>query len=367
MDHLQKIYIEPTTRCNLRCETCIRSVWCEPEGDMDWYTFKKILESLDGLPGPKTMAWAGIGEPLLHPQLPDMINGAHERGLRTEITTNGLLLDEVLAMRLLDAGLDQLSVSIDGVTESTYEGIRRGASITTVVENVRFLYRMSVKRAKPIRIGIVFVAMKKNIRELPSLGEIARAIGASFILVTNFIPYREDMVEEILYRVKPNLYESLGTPQFPLWIWPNMDFNSITYPPFGQVMSAYSNISFLDFYLGARSNYCPFIHAGCVAISWQGQVSPCPPLLHSYTCFIRKRPKLFYHCEFGRIGEESLSSIWNKDDFVSFRARVRSFDFPPCTDCGGCDLSETNETDCLANPFPVCGDCLWARGILRCP
>ncbi len=47
------------------------------------------------------------------------------------------------------------------------------------------------------------------------------------------------------------------------------------------------------------------------------------------------------------------------------RTCVRHFDFPPCTDCG-CELAETNEEDCLGNPHPTCGDCLWARGIVRC-
>ena len=53
--------------------------------------------------------------------------------------------------------------------------------------------------------------------------------------------------------------------------------------------------------------------------------------------------------------------------YVAFRRRVAQFDFPPCPDCGSCELVASNEEDCLGNPFPVCGDCLWARGILQCP
>lgn len=43
------------------------------------------------------------------------------------------------------------------------------------------------------------------------------------------------------------------------------------------------------------------------------------------------------------------------------------FDFSPCTDCGGCDLADSNQEDCIGNSFPVCGDCLWAKGVIQCP
>lgn len=334
---------------------------------MAWSIYEKILDDLDDFPGPKTIAWAGVGEPLLHPRLPEMVRAAHEKGMRTEITTNGLLLSHALSDSLLESGLDQLAVSIDGATYEKYEHIRRGSSLKSVIDNVNYFYRTSVKMARTVRIGVVFVAMSENIHELPEVGERAKEMGASFILVTNLLPYREDMVEEILYRVKPNIYESDGSPSFPLWILPNMDLNQATGGPLGAVFRSYSNISFLDLYLNGRSNFCPFVQAGTIAISWQGGVSPCPPLLHSYRCYIRKRPKWVFRCQFGRVGEEKLISTWERENFVAFRHRVRVFDFPPCTDCGGCDLVETNEADCLANPFPVCGDCLWARGILRCP
>ena len=69
--------------------------------------------------------------------------------------------------------------------------------------------------------------------------------------------------------------------------------------------------------------------------------------------------------EVGRLPDESLAAVWAKPDYVAFRERVRRFDFPPCTDCG-CELAESNEEDCLGNPHPTCGDCLWARGVVRC-
>lgn len=402
MNELSKIYIEPTNRCNLKCVTCIRNSWDEPFGDMDWSVYQTLIDGLADFPEAKTIAFAGLGEPLLHPRLPEMIRLAHERGLRTEMTSNALLLTPEMARRLIDAGLDQFAVSIDGASDDIYENIRPGSSLEQITTNVKHLYRLSKAKAQAqirigdgisenpdsslkqittnvayfhqlsraqaqIRIGIVFVAMRRNIHGLPSIQQIARKIKASFILVTNVLPYTADLQDEILYKLRPSTSENKGRPYLPLWILPNMDFSEETMKPLSKIFRSQANLAFLDFPLSMRNNYCPFVRAGSVSVGWHGGISPCPPLMHSYTCFIRNREKRFLSCEYGRLTDHPLHTIWSDPVFISFRNRVRTFDFPPCTDCGGCHLAETNEEDCNNNKFPVCGDCLWARGVLRCP
>jgi hypothetical protein len=80
---------------------------------------------------------------------------------------------------------------------------------------------------------------------------------------------------------------------------------------------------------------------------------------------VRGREKLMKRWEIECLPAESLATVWQKPDYVAFRDRVRRFDFPPCTDCA-CELAESNEEDCFGNPHPTCGDCLWARGVVRC-
>jgi sulfatase maturation enzyme AslB (radical SAM superfamily) len=46
----RKLYIEPTTGCNLHCRTCIRNVWGDPEAKMSMDTFWRVVDSLEGLP-----------------------------------------------------------------------------------------------------------------------------------------------------------------------------------------------------------------------------------------------------------------------------------------------------------------------------
>ena len=367
MDELNKIYVEPTSRCNLTCVTCIRNSWEEPCGDMDESVYRVLIDSLEAFPGPKTIAFAGLGEPLLHARLPDMVALAHKRGLRTEMTSNAMLLTSSLAERLVAAGLDQLTVSIDGASDEAHGAIRPGASLEAITTNVRTIHRLSAEAsATPLLIGIEFVAMKRNVHHLPGLREIAWRVGASFILVTNVLPYTAELQDEILYNLGPVSYEGDGSPDVPLWILPHMDWNRETQEPLARIMRLQPKWSFLDIRMNQRNNHCPFVMTGSMAVAWHGGVSPCPALLHSYRCFIRGRKKVFNRCEFGRLPGKSLLEIWLDPEYAAFRGRVRAFDFSPCSDCGGCDLSEQNEKDCFGNPFPVCGDCLWARGVLRC-
>jgi MoaA/NifB/PqqE/SkfB family radical SAM enzyme len=381
MDELNKIYVEPTNRCNLTCVTCIRHSWDEPFGDMDWPVYRALIDGLAEFIGPKTIAFAGLGEPLLHEKLPEMIRLAHDRGMRTEMTSNAMLLTPSLAASLVDAGLDQFTVSIDGASDCSHGAIRPGASLEEITDNVRTLYRWSEKKRTtqlnieselglgplaPLRIGIEFVAMKRNIHELPAIRKIASEIQASFILVTNLLPYTAEIQNEILYSVGPTSYEGQGWVGNPLWILPKMDWSRETQETLSTIMRNQANLSYLDINMNQRNNYCPFIQAGSLAVAWHGNVSPCPPLLHSYTCYLRGWKKFFRCCEYGHLPEQSLREIWSNPEYAAFRERVRKFEFSPCTDCGGCNSAETNEEDCFGNPFPVCGDCLWARGVLRC-
>ena len=410
---LNKIYVEPTNRCNLSCVTCIRHSWDEPFENMTWPVYRALIDGLTDFPEVKTIAFAGFGEPLLHSRFPEMVWLAHENGLRTEMTSNAMLLTSSQAERLIDAGLDQFTVSIDGTSNESLGSVRPGTSLEEITKNVRELYWWSVKKSitqlaierplkeellrrmkdsdgsalgllditsfnvpiegaldpaalAPLKIGIEFVAMKSNIHELPVLQKIARKIRASYVLVSNVLPYTPELQDEILYSLEPTSYEGHGDDLNPHWILPKMDWSWETLKSISTIASQQANLSYLDINLNQRNNYCPFIRPGSLALSCHGSVSPCPPLLHSYTCYIRGWKKSFRRYECGSLKEQSLKSIWLQPDYAAFRERVRKFEFSPCTDCSGCENSEKNEVDCHGNPFPVCGDCLWARGILRC-
>jgi MoaA/NifB/PqqE/SkfB family radical SAM enzyme len=360
---LGRVYVEPTNACNLACATCVRHSWDEPEGCMDWATFEAVV---DGLGPSGTLAFMGLGEPLLHPRFLEMVSLAKERGLRAEVTTNALLLDDAMAAGLLDAGLDQLVVSIDGANAEAFGRVRSGASLDRVIENVRRLHDGRGPNYGPsIRIGVEFVAMRSNVGELPGLGRLAAQLGATFIIVSNVLAYTEDLLSETLYDHSASSLSEAVTTAAPRWQLPAFDWDRQLGASLGEALARSGPISFFGADQEATRSRCPFVHAEACAVAWHGGVSPCSPLLHTYTCFVRGRKKRMLRWEVGRLPDESLAAIWAKPDYVAFRDRVRRFDFPPCTDCG-CDLAEANEEDCLGNAHPTCGDCLWARGVIRC-
>lgn len=177
-------------------------MWDEPAGFMEWGIYQALIAELAGFPSAQTVAFAGIGEPLIYPRFVDMVRLAKARHLRVEVTTNALLLTRKMAGALLELGLDQLVVSIDGTTAETFRQVRRGGSLSKVVENVRAFYELSEPSPlPPLTIGIEFVAMRSNIRELPHLHSLAKHLGASLILITNVLPYTAEMTKETLYNL----------------------------------------------------------------------------------------------------------------------------------------------------------------------
>jgi MoaA/NifB/PqqE/SkfB family radical SAM enzyme len=368
MDRLKKVYLEPTTRCNLNCRICIHHSWDEPHGDMSWQTFHKLLKELALFPETQTMSFAGFGEPLLHPQIVEMIHCAHERDIRTEVTSNALLLTPVLADELIRASLDQFIVSIDG-SDDAYGDVRNDASLQEVVSNVKYLRRLGARgKMRSVTIGIAFVAMKRTIHDLPKVYEMAAGMGASKVFVTNVFPYTRELAGEMLYHVGPAAPSDMIGCRPPAVTLPGTKATAETMGQPRAVLQTESAPCFWD--RGIRPHrcreYCPFIESGSLSVAWNGRISPCLPLLHSYTSYARGREKRIASHHVGCLSDRSLSSVWDDIAYAAFRRRVREFDFPPCPECD-CPWTDTNDMDCLGNPFPVCGDCLWAQGLIRCP
>ncbi|MFA6448851.1 MAG: radical SAM protein [bacterium] len=366
---LTKIYLEPTLNCNLRCRTCMRNSWDEPSGDMPMETYSRLLRGLKNVQTFQTLAFWGFGEPLMHPQIVEMIRMARKQGIKTELISNGMLLNRELAGELVEAGLDTIVFSIDGTTPESYSGVREGSSLSAVLENVKGLRdaRIMKFRRNP-EIGIEYVLMKSNLPDLANIIPLAREMEAGFIILTNLLPYVESMKDEILYWLAASgIFPAARSKWHPEIILPRFD----TRPENMKYLKELIEHSAASGYQPDRNSRaegsCPFVRKGSAAVSWDGKVSPCVALMHSYTCYVLGREKKMLRHTVGDVSAESMTEIWNREEYSRFRERVMEFDFSPCVGCGGCDMSETNGEDCIGSPFPTCGDCLWAKGVIVCP
>ena len=111
---LRKLYIEPTTKCNLNCKMCFRHTWFdETMCDLSLEDYRYVLETMPK--SVETIFFGGMGETLFHKDILEMIRLAAETGREVELLTNGTLLTEKMINGIMDAGLTRLWISIDNL------------------------------------------------------------------------------------------------------------------------------------------------------------------------------------------------------------------------------------------------------------
>jgi radical SAM protein with 4Fe4S-binding SPASM domain len=182
----RELQVEVTGACNLRCRMCLvryRPPIDKITGSMSIETFLRLL---DALPELERVTLQGLGEPLMAPDLMDMIAAATARGIAVGFNTNGTLLTRTKAAQLVDAGLAWLHISVDGATADTYEAIRDRGRFHRVARNVAGLVEvMREKQATTPLLRVVFVAQRSNYRELPALVRLVAEWGIEELRVQN--------------------------------------------------------------------------------------------------------------------------------------------------------------------------------------
>jgi radical SAM protein with 4Fe4S-binding SPASM domain len=145
------LFVDPANVCNLRCSFC-------PTGDhelirstgrrqqlMDFGLYKKIIDELGAFDRKiKVLRLYKEGEPLLHPRFADMVRYAKQSGCveAVDTTTNGVLLDAGRVEAIIDAGIDRINISIDGMSDEQYlRFARTKVDFNRLVDNLRRLYQ----------------------------------------------------------------------------------------------------------------------------------------------------------------------------------------------------------------------------------
>lgn len=144
------VQIFPVYACNFKCSFCIFSQPKEKHGFMsevpmmDLDVFRKTVEDMKQFPEKiKMLRFAGTGEPLLHKQLPLMVEIAKKAEIaqRIDVVTNGALLTPSLSDDLISAGLDHLRISVNGLHKDAFqENCSAVVDFETYVENIRYYY-----------------------------------------------------------------------------------------------------------------------------------------------------------------------------------------------------------------------------------
>lgn len=189
------IFIEPSTRCNLKCLHCGRTHWRErdQERDLDFELFKRSVDQLKEV-GSTAITLQGLGEPLMHKDIFEMIEYAQAQGFYTRFNTNFTIFNEEMAERLVRSGHSEIMVSFESIDPELYADIRRGAKLADVLRNIEILTETKKRLGmdKPtIFASVVLLQASRN--EVPNLVRQLHDIGVESV---NFQGLNTDGIPE---------------------------------------------------------------------------------------------------------------------------------------------------------------------------
>jgi len=191
--------VEVTTRCNLRCPACARTLFPVDTRDMSWAQFRHVL---DLLPHALRVTLVGRGEPLLHPNVVELVATGAAAGRRMSLVTNAMVLDRPLARALCAAGLGAITFSIDATAPEVLAVVRPGSDVDIIFENIRAFVEENAKARRDNRVlTAAFTALSaRTASELEAVVERVADLSLDALMVTdlNFAQNRHDSLSQSL-------------------------------------------------------------------------------------------------------------------------------------------------------------------------
>jgi radical SAM protein with 4Fe4S-binding SPASM domain len=286
------VQIFPVYACNFKCGYCIFSVEKSKRGFfseknlMDFDLYRKCVDDMAHFPSKiKVLRFVGVGEPLLHKKIADMVAYTTEKQIAQtiEIVTNGVLLENHMVDALVASGLNRLVISIQGTSQEKYEEVA-GAKVDfdRFLENLRYLHRH--KNNLHVYIKIVDTALDDPVdreRFFATFGNLCDSIA-----VENTVPIHKAIDFSNILGNQDKALTQFGLPIEKVNICPQ-----------------------------------PFFH---MQINPDGKVVP---------CYSWDYPAILGDCNL-----ESVTEIWNGEKFRSFRRAMLDGVVHASVSCVDCNI-----------------------------
>lgn len=282
------VTLEPTNRCNLRCPECPsgNGEMVRPLGMMDYDAFTTLIDEL----APETFYVQLFfqGEPFINPRLADMIRYARSKRMYVSVSTNAHYLRPDTVRALFVSGLDRLIVSIDGMSEATYQEYRVGGSLAKVLGALDLLDAERAASPSSMEVVLQFLITRANEHEIPALRALAAKHRAAVALKTIQV-YSLESAEQFLPREEKYRRYTIEAGELRM--------------------------------KGALRNRCVRLWERSV-ITWDGVVVPC--------CFDKNAAY-----PLGTVNGRRFRDIWRSEEYHAFRRRILAGrrDVPMCTNC----------------------------------
>ncbi|MDF3027445.1 MAG: Radical domain protein [Fluviicola sp.] len=270
--------IEPTTACNLGCPACPSGLkaFSRPTGKIDLVNHQNWLSQVAN--SVFYINYYFQGEPFLHPQFLDLIREAKRKKIYTATSTNAHFIDEKKAQEIVESGLDRLIISIDGLTQETYESYRVHGNLEKVIAGSKALVqaKQTAQSATPHLI-FQFLVVKANEHQIAEVQELATEIG----------------IDEVRFKTAQVYDYEHGNELIP----DNEAYSRYVKQKDGTYRFKYKG-----------GNSCWRMWSSSV-LTWDGQVVPC--------CFDKDA-----HHTLGSLQEQTFETIWKSPAYRSFRNSV---------------------------------------------
>lgn len=282
--------IEPSACCQLHCPECVLGAGMLKRHNrfIDFELYKKAIEQ-----NKNTLCYLTLyfqGEPLLAPRFFDMVSYAVKSGIFTATSTNAQNIDDVIAEKIVASGLNKLIISLDGVTQQSYERYRKGGKIENVIAAIEKINDEKAKKSVSTpNIELQFIVFRHNENEIGAFKRLAESLKVQKVTVKTAQIYD--------FQNKENLI------------------------PTQQKFSRYTYKNSKWQLRNKQHNFCLRQWQGSV-ITTDGEVVPC--------CFDKNAG-----FSFGRLQNSDFSEIWHGTQAARFRQRIlhNRADIEICRNC----------------------------------
>lgn len=167
------IYATVTTRCPLHCRMCDHWKNKDVMRELDTAEWKHVLKELRDWIGPFHVNFGG-GEPFIREDMIEILNYASSMGVSCGVVTNAFLINKHVSDQIVDTGIFNINISLDGIRPETHEFLRgTSGSFKKVIDAIKYLKESANAKGKSLRIIIKALITEYNLREMPGLAELA--------------------------------------------------------------------------------------------------------------------------------------------------------------------------------------------------